>query len=307
MKKSALIFGVTADYDFALANTLIGLKKHSPGFVDDVIVFHSGIPKERQSIIQKIVPCQFKFYSFPTKYKYQHLQEKLGGPLATYSILAFSRFQAFDMLEQYSRIVWLDVDILIQKDITELLYLADSSGIALSQSDQLTLNLFNFSKAVPGFDMYRILYNSGTIVFSDSIRERSVMTDWCYEATFKYADYCVNADQCIINMLVDNFDIIPTHIDTHKYVCHPLSPKATNASIIHSWGADKFWNSEQYMKLFPEWSENNKIWLSLLDSKHANPQKRERKSQLEAMNSNEVSDKKNCEISICSKLHVLQC
>ena len=47
-KKVAIVFGITANYDFALANVLIGMKKHCKIFWDDIIVFHDNIPTETQ-------------------------------------------------------------------------------------------------------------------------------------------------------------------------------------------------------------------------------------------------------------------
>lgn len=45
-KKIALVFGITQNFTFALANTLIGLKKHNRKFWDDIIIYHNGIPNK---------------------------------------------------------------------------------------------------------------------------------------------------------------------------------------------------------------------------------------------------------------------
>ena len=38
-KRCAIVFGITNNYMFALANTLIGLKKNNSVFWDDIIVY----------------------------------------------------------------------------------------------------------------------------------------------------------------------------------------------------------------------------------------------------------------------------
>jgi glycosyltransferase involved in cell wall biosynthesis/2-polyprenyl-3-methyl-5-hydroxy-6-metoxy-1,4-benzoquinol methylase len=256
-KNTALIFGITPDYDFALANVLFGLKEHSPGFADDIIVYHTGLTEQQQQDINTIRHCLFRFYQFPMD---KIRKEDVSAGFHKFSQVALCRYEIFDLLEQYKKVVWLDVDILIKKDISDILIYSDETGFAISQSEEFTLNLFNFNAPISGYDMYHILYNSGTLVIGEQLKDHQKMTAWCYETTIKYAAKLANPDQAVLNLLIQHFHIPITLIDTAKYVAHPISIFAKDASIVHSWGDEKFWNSENLQQLYPKWIENNKLW-----------------------------------------------
>lgn len=59
-KELAIVFGITKDLDFALANVLIGIKKHFKYKNKyDVIVYHDGLNSSTQDMLNTIMPCTF--------------------------------------------------------------------------------------------------------------------------------------------------------------------------------------------------------------------------------------------------------
>ena len=61
-KELAIVFGITKDLDFALANVLIGIKKHfSYKNKFDIIVYHDGLSEEIKSMLSNIYPCDFQY------------------------------------------------------------------------------------------------------------------------------------------------------------------------------------------------------------------------------------------------------
>lgn len=58
-KNTALVFGITENYTFALANTLMGLIENNKKFWDDIIIYCDQMSKENKDNINKIVPCKF--------------------------------------------------------------------------------------------------------------------------------------------------------------------------------------------------------------------------------------------------------
>ena len=114
-KNIAITFGITGNYAFALGNVLIGLKKHSPNLNADIIVFEQGVSEKDKILLNSIIPCNFIQYKFPDDIFLTN------DTLKRFSELTFSRFECFKLLGQYKNVLWLDVDILIQKDVTELL------------------------------------------------------------------------------------------------------------------------------------------------------------------------------------------
>ena len=109
-KELAIVFGITKNLTFALANVILGLKKHSPSFADEIIIYHDGITEKDQQLLDSILSCRFLEYEFPIKDKSDF------DPFFfdQFSSMAYSRFECFKHLKDFKKVLWLDVDILIQ-------------------------------------------------------------------------------------------------------------------------------------------------------------------------------------------------
>ena len=128
-KELAIVLGATGNMAFALGNALIGLKKHNPNLIADIIVFEQNISKKDKNILNSIVPIKFINYEFPVK----GVLKK--DTLKKFSELTFSRLECFKLLDEYKNVLWLDIDILIQQDIQQLLN-EKSTGISLASGDK---------------------------------------------------------------------------------------------------------------------------------------------------------------------------
>lgn len=257
-KNVALVFGITKDYTFALANVLIGLLKHNKKFWDDIIVYHDGVPEYEKEAINKIVKVKFVDLS-----EVEHFQKIAGANIETiekYTVAAFYRYECFDLLNEYHKVIWNDVDILIHGDISGLLEYGEESGVAFSMA------LSNFSmgsslkKFVEEYRMFEPLWNDGIMILSDNLPRHQEMYKWCIDATTKYEDILLWPDLAVLNMALQEFEIEPENIDLDEYVCLPLDKKAKDAAILHAYGDRKFWNNFEYMQAYPEWVENAIGW-----------------------------------------------
>ena len=258
-KELAIVFGITKDLDFALANVLIGIKKHfSYKNKFDIIVYHDGLTEEIKSMLSNIYPCDFKL--FKSKVSESILSTE---NLKLYSNLCLARFECFDLLNSYKKIVWHDVDILIQNDFKDLLNYGNKSGLAMTYSDIGFLTESNFNEPISNYNMFLPLLNSGIIVFSDTLKDYSLMTEWCYKKLEELGDKVRYLDQGILNLLVQEFDISVETIDINKYCCHPMRKNYKEAAIIHAYGYDKFWNANYLYEKFPEWNENLLEWAKI--------------------------------------------
>ena len=259
-KRVALVFGITSNYVFALANTLIGLTKHNRKFWDDIIVYYDFLDQNSIDKINEIVEC--KFINFNKKGYLNGISKEV---LSKYSEACFYRYECFDLLKEYETVIWNDVDILIQNDISGLLNYASDFGFAVTENTVGLNNEANFNKLLLEYDMYVPLYNSGILVLKDNLCNYEKMKEWCLKKTSEYSNILRWPDQGIINLLIQEFKITVDKIDINKYCCHPLQKEyIKSASIIHAYGDDKFWTSDYLIKLFPEWENNNLKWQGIL-------------------------------------------
>lgn len=254
-KNVALVFGITENYVFALANTLIGLVENNKKFWDDIIVYCDKISLENQKYINEIAKCNF------IEASQMGFEKKLSNSVKEkYSVACFYRYECFNLLKSYKTVIWNDVDILIKGDISGLLDYAEN-GIALTRNIANFKVEANFNKLIQKYDMFSQLYNSGIMVLKDTLPNYDIMCDWCISKTIEYVNYLRWPDQGILNILLQEFKITPDLIDINMYCCHPSSLEyIDSAKIIHAYGDDKFWNSYKLIKRFPKWSEYNKKW-----------------------------------------------
>lgn len=261
MKKDlAMVFGITKDLDFALANVLISMKEHGnmPKNMD-IYVYHDGLSQEKEDVLNSILPCEF------IEYHNDISEGTLDSTyLKLYSNLCLARFECFDMLKKYKKVIWNDVDILIQDDISGLLEYGNKSGLAMTYSDINFLTEANFNGLIEGYNMCLPLLNSGIIVFSDKLNDYEKLTKWCYDQVKKYNKRLRYLDQGVLNLLVQEFNIKVEPINIQKYCCQPMRNNVRSAAIVHSYGYDKFWNSEVLKEKFPSWVKYNEKWEKLL-------------------------------------------
>ena len=66
-------------------------------------------------------------------------------------------------------------------DFKDLLNYGNKSGLAMTYSDIGFLTESNFNEPISNYNMFLPLLNSGIIVFSDTLKDYSLMTEWCYK------------------------------------------------------------------------------------------------------------------------------
>lgn len=252
-KEFAIVFGVTANLTCALANVVIGLKKYSPNLADEIVIYHDEISENDQKILNSILPCRFIKYEFPindtSKFNEAYFNQ--------FSKLAYSRYECFNLLKEYNKVLWLDVDILIQKDISGILdFCKNGFGIISGLSPDIKL-IDQLFKPINGFDMNKKAYSSGTFIVQDNLPNYDKLTQWCYDKTCEYAEFLYLPDQAVLNFMIQKFNITPDEIDLPCYCCHPTDKKHKKAYILHSYRPEKFWNFYS----IKEWNENYKYWL----------------------------------------------
>jgi len=243
--------GVTPDFAFAAAAVLRALRRFPPASDFDVILFHSGISEKDCGLLSAILPCRFARYRFP-----EALRDRIGeAVLRNFSELTFSRYECFDLLEEYERVVWLDADLLIRDDTSELPGLC-LNGMAMAL-ERRPLRC-NFYGEIDGVDMERPFFNAGIFVLSRTLPGRKSATEWLYEATALHAEQLVMPDQGILNLWLLAHGVVPDSILPHfNWFRHV--PGGERAKILHTVGhrkpwtdfRDRAWNSD-YLRWIAE-------------------------------------------------------
>ena len=253
-KKIALLLCSTGNEAFAVGNVIIGAKKYLFQNLSaedyDIIFLTDKLESKDENALKNIFPrIIIKIYKSPFSKEMLNLRE-----LNHFSSFTYARFEAFNLLEKYEKVFYVDTDIVIQKDISEIINI--KTPLAISYFANKMPVSGNFTKEninlVKGYDLNKLSIIAAVFLINDTINNYQIMSKWCYD---KAEEYKTN-DQSILNLLIQEFNI-ETHDLTESYGAYPTSIIAENSHIIHAIGPAKFWRGT-YNK---EWEENNKIWI----------------------------------------------
>jgi lipopolysaccharide biosynthesis glycosyltransferase len=243
-----LVMSATGDYAFAIANVLIGIKRHSENFFDKINIYHTGINDSDKKCINKIIPCNFIFYS-------PNIPKTNANIIKRFSIASFAVYEVFDLLNTSRHVIYLDADTLIHKDISGILHYGP---VALYLRGRILEKALG-TKPPQGIDGNQHTGNSGVVLVSDTIDYKG-MTELCYKKTLEYFDTLVLPDQAILSLAFNlrNIQINPLP-SIYNSTLNTISP---DQIITHQVTSRKFWPHGLVNFLAPEWRKNNEIWIS---------------------------------------------
>lgn len=265
-KNVAVMFSITPNLAFAVANSIVGIERHSPGLVDTYVIYHSGITEADMCALHRLTDkCKFVLFEYP------RFLEKLEGEPApsvikgvkTYTYLHLLKIELFSLLSKYRHALFLDADILIQKDISGVL---DYGPMGWKPTFLRTLNQC-FTKKLPefgGIGQEFTVPSGGVLFVSDEIANHEALTPQAYELIQKYGHAMGHGIDEIAFALTAYMNSIPVSLMPWEYNTMPfrINPKPDDAIILHAIGRHKYWNSRLYAALFPQWGENNGKWLA---------------------------------------------
>lgn len=252
-KKSAIVFSLTKNMIFALASVVIDIEKKIKHKPDEIVVFHDGIKKKDQRLINKIFPTVFVKYKFPIK----RIRGFNQGTITYFSKMVFAKFECLRLLTKYKTVLFLDYDQVIKSDISNLM-LQCQSGAKMLESDGKVEDQLH--EQIVGVDMEANAYCASVMAFFDNIGDYNRMYEWCYKKTAEYAQYLYAPEQAIFALMFKEFDVVPETVPLKEYCCHPRdADDFENVKVIHAYGQPKFWDGISNM----QWNENYCLWVKM--------------------------------------------
>lgn len=262
-KKKCVVLAVTSDYMFAAANVIIGMQRFNSGLIDKYIIFEDledPVARSDKESIARMFPGLIEFRIYKPTVK---LQKVFGNSLfKRYSKMLFCKFEIFNLLKEYYSVLYLDADLLIQGDISEIFTsyktLAWRSTV-IPMKDRLGDVCFSHWK---GIGKTNTAPNAGVIYVDRNFPAYATATMSCFkllEELYPLTDQeCL--DEFVFGLLAYSNGINAQELPG-KFNCGSGWFNSEDAVIIHSIGKHKFWNDIIRKKLYPEWSVNHKIWL----------------------------------------------
>lgn len=265
MKRTAIVTGGTCKDVSAMGTLAINIRDVVPNLADELIIFHDGIKRKDQQIIQNIFPTRFYKYNFPIDF----FSMRKNCSLRYFSTMIFCKYECFRLLEEYDRVIWTDYDVVILKDLRELI--ENKSGFQIVEDRAPLKRMFLPRMTEADFSEYD-LEKEGVctpiFVVTKEIGNYLQFYNWCIDSTLKYAVYIDLPEQCIISMMIQKFSIPYVGLSGKQYALHPRDYDG-EASIIHAYGRPKFWEG-----LYNEqWESYYKRWLDMGGNRYRQPLK----------------------------------
>jgi lipopolysaccharide biosynthesis glycosyltransferase len=249
-KELAIVMGATSNMAFALANVILGLDSNLSDKNFDIIVFNEAIEEKDKTLINSILPCKFIDYDYPSdEYNttdFKHLR---------FTKITYSRYECFDLLGEYENVLWLDIDIVINRDLWPLINECSKSVGFCEVNAPVSIN---FNREIENYDMNRNYFNAGIMLLKDSFPNFENMKKWLYKKTNELSPYLYCPDQGILNLMFQEFNLEVYNIGA-KYNCYPRDTKTKEPAIIHTYCPEKFWNFYSNS----EWNKNYKKWIKM--------------------------------------------
>lgn len=258
----AIVLSGTSNLAFAMANVLIGVQKHSPDFATTFIIYQQGMSTLDRECLSKIATCRFIEYAGHASINKLPTTDNINK----YSIMSFAIFEIFSLLKEYTNVIYLDADLLIQKDISGII----NYGPAAMGSGRLTVNEACGAEVLPN-NTKLIAKSSGVVIINDQLPNHEKLTEACYQHTAALWNTLVFPDQAILNLVL--------HLNNSKindlpltYNCGKIHKNLHDAAVVHTQGGkSKFWNNGVSNIMFPEWNRNNNMWLNLGGTPYSGP------------------------------------
>lgn len=259
-----LLLGITHDLAFAAGCLLQSLRRHSPALGADILLYTDDrvLPRDAEllgNLGVRLVPFT------PPKADLDPVFAERFSPLA------LSRLDALRLLADYATVLWLDVDIAVQDDISPLLshgpFAAAYEDPSFNEAGRIQKAGINLLEPVPGYDSGARNYNSGVLVFTDNLPDPEKLYGLCMLWLRRNGPACRYTDQAVINMLAQHLwrhspqslALIPHD----QFNAHPRNPVAAYAALVHAFGPYKFWQDGRLLSVFPEWARDYARWLAL--------------------------------------------
>lgn len=234
---------------------------------EKLIVFHDGIKKKDQKLINQIIPTEFIEYKpdFDTQ----------NDVILTYfSKMVFCKYECFRLLEQYDVVVWSDYDVVVYEHLDEI---CEYNGLPLKgvvSEGKLRGEFFREitnKEILEKYDLNVEAFTTPIFVMFNSMENNMAAYEFCNRKTSEYGEDIYLPEQCIMALALQECNIDVEKLDPKVYVCIPKDFNHQDyVKIFHAAGPVKFWNG-----LANEvWEENYKKWLELGGSRYNDRKKK---------------------------------
>lgn len=251
--RRAIVTGGTKSDVAAMAVLAINIRDTNSDVIDKLIIFHDGIRKRDQRLINDIFETDFLKYSYPGKSTNDEIVNH-------FSTMVFCKYECLKLLECYDEVAWIDYDVVIKKSLIEAFDFSNSS-INYMCGKILLRNMFYDhieNQDIYSYNLNEYGFHASFFAISSKIENKEELYNYCYTKTIEWDSDIYLPEQCILAAMLQKYPIDSKILDDDIFACQPENDKE-GVVILHADGQRKFWNG-RYNEQWDGWYQN---WMEL--------------------------------------------
>lgn len=268
--KRALVTGGTRDDVAPIAVFVKNIKDTNRHLFDEIVVYHDGIKKKDQDLINSIYKTRFIKYDYKPRTRNDEV-------ISYFSRMVYCKYECFALLDDYDEVVWSDYDVVVQDKLDEFCTIENDNLNMLKCGDGLRTMLYKdiIHKEILSYDLDTDGITTALFVISNKLPRYNEIYRWCYDKTTEWGDDLYLPEQCIFALAIQEFDISIKYFEFNEYACFPTKALG-GEKILHAAGPVKFWNGMNN----DTWSRNYDTWLSIGGKRYSDYKKRLKRRML---------------------------
>ena len=260
---NAIFFSISDSYTFAVANVIMGLYQYSSNMMKtcDVVVYHNGLTQKNQMLLKQLHnEIFFREMVFPEEYNeiLNHKTALIWGPYVV------AKFFGFELANEYDRVLFMDADLLIRDDISELFGIEEE----MAWCNILAWNpTENFKDLLVHPKDYISAGNAGLYYFSGKLRKYNITRSDIVAAFEKVKSLKRGgSDELVIAWIVYEKGILLKELERDIYNI-PARRARQDSKILHFLDhlkvSTKPWRNLAAYLYFADWAENYQRWIQM--------------------------------------------
>ena len=160
--------------------------------------------------------------------------------VAYFSPLVLAKFEVFSHLQDHKSCLWLDYDIVIQSPLSEIL---DADEIDMAFMTVPNGMRRQFIEAPSFIPEEASGMSAGLIAANETFPEYEAATSRLYATYRLHARNLFMPEQAIFDLFLLDKEFELLELPASNFCAFPGHAESELATVIHSWGPNKFWNS----------------------------------------------------------------
>ncbi|WP_139470515.1 glycosyltransferase [Campylobacter armoricus] len=283
--KTKVLLACDNNYDFMLANIIIGLKRWNDDIIDGIVVIYDNIDSLTRNKINSIWPEKIIFKNYTYKNFIQDIGEKNLYLIENLPLLKthliYARYYLFELLKDCDYAVWLEPDEIITGSIKNLIYETKEMCGAYWFTNRIENYLNDSTCQIPFVEKRKkYMLGGGFIVVNKTIllkTQNHNLTKECFEHLINYLkmrwskkqnlanwDSAPGTDEMVFGILAYKYNLVCQDITKLANTLPGVSQKSNHTHFVIHYKA----HNAIFLASYQEYLINNKIWVEKYGNKN---------------------------------------